>query len=92
MGKEALPELIVLDNGNIFQKRSKAKFLQYPEFDADSFEYRYSQVLLFGYNLNYEEFNKEFVDQKFAENDQDGENILKKNKLKFLLKMRGGSS
>ena len=92
MGKEALPELIVIDNGNVFQKRSKAKFLQYPEFDDDSFEYRYSQVLLFGHNLNYEELSKEFVDQKFAENDQDGEKILKKNKLKFLLKMRGGSS
>ena len=91
MGKEALPELIIIENGSVFQKRSKAKFLQYPEFDVNSYEYRYSQLLLFGYNLNYEDFNEDFVNQKFAENDEEGENTLKKNKLKFLLKMRGGS-
>ena len=91
MGKEALPELIIIESGSVFKKRSKAKFLEYPEFDVDSYEYRYSQVLLFGYNLNHEDFNKEFVDQKFEEIDEDGDNTLKKNKLKFLLKMRGGS-
>ena len=64
MGKEALPELIIIENGSVFQRRSKAKFLQYPEFDVNSYEYRYSQLLLFGYNLNYEDFNEDFSDNR----------------------------
>ena len=92
MGKEPIPELILLENGNVFQKRKKPKFLQYPDFDIDSYEHRYSQLLLFGSDLNFEDLNKEFVDRKFEENDEDGVNKLKKNRLRFLRKMRGGES
>ena len=89
MEKEMVPELVLCDNNNVFQKRRKPKILQFTDFDAESYEYRYSQVILFGHNINFEDLTKEFVDQKYGDTDENGENLLKRNRKRFLLKMRG---
>ena len=89
MRKEALPELLLVENGNVFQKRKKPKILQHVDFDVDSYEYRYSQVMLFGNNLNFPDLTKEFVEQKYVETDEEGNSIVRRNRRLFLLKMRG---
>ena len=87
--KEPVPELLLVENGNVFQKRKKPKILQYYDFDMDSYEYRYSQVILFGKNLNVQDLTPEFVEQKYEETDEEGNSIVKRNRRLFLLKMRG---
>ena len=89
MRKEALPELLLVENGNVFQKRKKPKILQHVDFDVDSYEYRYSQVILFGNNLNFPDLTKEFVENKYVETDEEGNSIVRRNRRLFLLKMRG---
>ncbi len=90
MGKELVPELVLCDNNNVFQKRKRPKILTITDFDVESYEYRYSQVILFGNNINFDDLTKEFVDEKFGDRDENGDNILKRNRRRFLLKMRTG--
>ena len=88
MGKELVPELVLCDNNNVFQKRKRPKILTFTDFDVESYEHRYSQLILFGNNINFEDLTKEFVDEKYEERDENGNNILKRNRRRFLLKMR----
>ena len=90
MGKELVPELVLCDNNNVFQKRKRPKILTITDFDVESYEYRYSQVILFGNNINFDDLTKEFIDEKFGDRDENGDNILKRNRRRFLLKMRTG--
>ena len=72
------------------RKKKVAKVLQYPDFDPESYEYRYSQVLLFGRIESYESLTQPLVEEKFRELDVegDGETKIKVAKRKFLLNIR----
>ena len=88
--KDPLPDLILLNNKQVMRKKKLAKVLQYPDFDPESYEYRYSQVLLFGRIESYESLTQPLVEEKFRELDVegDGETKIKVAKRKFLLNIR----
>ena len=86
--KDPLPELVLLNNRDVMRKRKEPKVLCYPEFDPESYEYRYSQVLLFSMIESYEGLSQAIVEEKFSEVDDNGDRKIKVNKRKFLLNVR----
>ena len=86
--KDPLPEFILIGNKNVMRKRKQPKVLRYPEFDPESFEYRYSQVLLFSMIESLEGLTRATVEEKFSEVHDDGETKIKVNQRKFLLNVR----
>ena len=83
-GNEKLPELVLIENGDVLQKRKQPKILKYPEYSNDSFEFRHSQVLLFHKIERKEDLcEKQKVEDMFILCDDNGVNVVEKNRKIF---------
>ena len=88
VSKDPIPEYILLSNKNVMKKKKQPKVLQYPEFDQESYEYRFSQVLLFSSIESFESLTEAKVEEKFNEVSGDGVSRIKINRRKFLMNVR----
>ena len=83
-GNEKLPELVLIENGDVLQKRKQPKIIKYPEYSNDSFEFRHSQVLLFHKIERKEDLcEKQKVEDMFILCDDNGVNVVEKNRKIF---------
>ena len=76
--------------GHVLKKRRRRKVLNYPTFDPDSFEFKYSQVLLYFNVHNMEDLTKQTVEESFTAVTDGGERVIDRNKRQFLMKARVG--
>ena len=61
------------------------KVLKIPDYEEDSFEYRYCQVLLYGDVQSLDELTEEFVNRACNEVDITGELVLKSRKRYYFI-------
>ena len=88
--QEKMKELILCENGDVF-KRKKPRILNYFKVeDEDSFEYRFSKVLLFYHFKTVQDLNEELVEQLFSEtHNVTGDRIVDLNEKQFYESFRG---
>ena len=82
-GGENLPELIICHNKDVLAVRKKSKILIFKTFEADTYDNKFSQVLLFGASdvHRFEDLTPEIVDVKYEEVcEESQENIIKARK------------
>ena len=79
-GDEALPSLIVCCNGDIMVLRKSPKILRYPTFDEESYDFKYSQLLLFSFINSLDNLTEQTVDTLYSEINEDGEQVIVTNK------------
>ena len=82
-----LPEYLITSSGHVMKKRRVPKILKYETFNLDSPEHKYSQVLLFGKYEKIADLSEARVNEIFCE-EEDGENVIKRIRKKFLYTMR----
>ena len=83
-GNEKLPELVLIENGDVLQMKKGPKILKHPEYPNDSFEFRHSQVLLFQQIERRDDMdNKQKVEDMFIHCDDNGVNVVERNQKIF---------
>ena len=81
VGDEKLPEFIICSNKDVLALRKKTKILMFQSYDEDSFDYKFSQVLLYSVFNRYEDLTEDYVEQNFVlTDDETGEQIVKLNR------------
>ena len=80
-----IPSLVLISNGDVLSKRRRPKVLKIPDYEEDSFEYRYCQVLLYGDVQSLDELTEEFVNRACNEVDITGELVLKSRKRYYFI-------
>ena len=76
-----LPEFVICCNKDVLMIRKKPKVLMYQTFDKESVDFKFSQVILFSAERNFESLTPEYVDEAFRKvNDATGESQLVQNK------------
>ena len=64
-----LPQYILCQNKDCLIIRKKPKVLMYKSFEADTFDYRYGQVLLFTAQRSYEDLTPAVVEEQYGRMD-----------------------
>ena len=64
-----LPQYILCQNKDCLIIRKKPKVLMYKSFEADTFDYRYGQVLLFTAQRSYEDLTPAVVEEQYERMD-----------------------
>ena len=80
-GDQKLPKLLIMENKDVLELRRKSKILMFKTFDKDSYDHKFSEVLLFSVVNKFEDLTQEAVENIFEQvNEETQENILKANK------------
>ena len=74
---DEIPSLILISNGDVMSKRMRPKVLKVPEYEEESFDYKYTQVLLYGDVHSLDELTEDHVNRAFEEVNNAGESTLK---------------
>ena len=84
LGDANLPEMIICSNGQVMKKRRKPKILKFPDYEEDTYDFKYNLVLLFCKVASLDDLSPETVDVSFNETDDGGERIIFKHR-RYLL-------
>ena len=74
---DKIPSLILISNGDVMSKRMQPKVLKVPEYEEESFDFKYTQVLLYGDVHSLDELTEDHVNRAFEEVNNAGESTLK---------------
>ena len=78
---QKLPKLLIMENKDVLELRRKSKILMFKTFDKDSYDHKFSEVLLFSVVNKFEDLTQEAVENIYRKvNEETQENILKANK------------
>ena len=81
VGVDKLPELIICSNKDVLVIRKKSKILIFNSFEQHSYDYKFSNCLLFSAIERFEELTPESVEEIYERvDDETRENIIKTNK------------
>ena len=82
---ENLPELVICQNKDVLVIRKKPKVMMYQEHEPDSFDFKFSQVLLFSVVDKFEDLTPERVEEVCTQEAGAGsrETVVNKNKKLF---------
>ena len=80
-GVENLPELILCQNKDVLEIRKRSKVLMFQSYDPETYDHKFSQVLLYTVVDRYEDLTQDNVQEIFDKVDEEtGEQIVKRNK------------
>ena len=65
--QDFLPELVLCDGGDVLKKRKTFKIMKHPEFRSDSYDFKFSQVLLYYENEDFNSLDVDSVSARFEE-------------------------
>ena len=76
---EFLPVYILISNGDVLRMRKKKKILKHSNVEPNTYEYKFTKVLLFLNVRNYEDINQETLETLFNEASNPDEPISRDN-------------